>query len=330
METSNSFVFTVYAQVKKICRSYGQKTKNESEGKENATRLKKSAKNKIAENKTDGTPQMKKEQMKKEKIKEDEITMETWKKKETILEVCTDSVESAIAAKKGGADRIELCSNLIIGGTTPDTRLYRMIQKETAIPARILIRPRFGDFCYSKYEKEMILEQIRAFREEGAQGVVIGALLPDGGLDVEFMKQCVDAAGECKVTCHRAFDMCRDASAALEELIALGVDTVLTSGQEPSAKAGADCLERLDAQARGRIHILAGAGVSDEVIPALYEKGIRQFHLSAKKELESRMEYRNERVNMGLAGMSEYIIWQTDEEKVRKARHVLEWASREL
>ena len=105
-------------------------------------------------------------------------------KEKTVLEVCTDSVESAIAAKKGGADRIELCSNLIIGGTTPDTKMYRIIQNEAGIPARILIRPRFGDFCYSKYEKELILEQIQAFREEGAQGVVIGALLPDGSFDM--------------------------------------------------------------------------------------------------------------------------------------------------
>jgi len=94
-------------------------------------------------------------------------------KEKKVLEVCTDSIESAIAAKKGGADRIELCSNLIIGGTTPDTKMYRIIQNEAGIPARILIRPRFGDFCYSKYEKELILEQIQAFREEGAQGVVV-------------------------------------------------------------------------------------------------------------------------------------------------------------
>ena len=112
-------------------------------------------------------------------------------KEKTVLEVCTDSIESAIAAKKGGADRIELCSNLIIGGTTPDTKMYRIIQNEAGIPARILIRPRFGDFCYSKYEKELILEQIQAFREEGAQGVVIGALLPDGSFDLEFMEECM-------------------------------------------------------------------------------------------------------------------------------------------
>ena len=228
-------------------------------------------------------------------------------KEKTVLEVCTDSVESAIAAKKGGADRIELCSNLIIGGTTPDTKMYRIIQNEAGIPARILIRPRFGDFCYSKYEKELILEQIQAFREEGAQGVVIGALLPDGSFDLEFMEECMKAAGKCKVTCHRAFDMCRDPFEALEALIHLGVDTLLTSGQEPSA--------------------MAGAGVSDAVIKPLYEKGIRHFHLSAKMELESAMKYRNTRVSMGLPGMSEYMIWQTDDKKVRSARMVLDACS---
>lgn len=248
-------------------------------------------------------------------------------KEKTVLEVCTDSIESAIAAKKGGADRIELCSNLIIGGTTPDTKMYRIIQNEAGIPARILIRPRFGDFCYSKYEKELILEQIQAFREEGAQGVVIGALLPDGSFDLEFMEECMKAAGKCKVTCHRAFDMCRDPFEALEALIHLGVDTLLTSGQEPSALAGANCLEALAAKAEGRIHILAGAGVSDAVIKPLYEKGISHFHLSAKIELESAMKYRNTRVSMGLPGMSEYMIWQTDDKKVRSARMVLDACS---
>ena len=202
-------------------------------------------------------------------------------KEKTVLEVCTDSVESAIAAKKGGADRIELCSNLIIGGTTPDTKMYRIIQNE----------------------------------------------LPDGSFDLEFMEECMKAAGKCKVTCHRAFDMCRDPFEALEALIHLGVDTLLTSGQEPSAMAGANCLEALAAKADGRIHILAGAGVSDAVIKPLYEKGIRHFHLSAKMELESAMKYRNTRVSMGLPGMSEYMIWQTDDKNVRSARMVLDACS---
>ena len=243
------------------------------------------------------------------------------------LEVCADSVESVLAAEKGGADRIELCGNVVIGGTTPSESLFREIRRYSDIKIHALIRPRFGDFCYSKYEKELILEQIQAFREEGAQGVVIGALLPDGSFDMEFMEECMKAAGKCKVTCHRAFDMCRDPFEALEALIHLGVDTLLTSGQEPSAMAGANCLEALAAKADGRIHILAGAGVSDAVIKPLYEKGIRHFHLSAKMELESAMKYRNTRVSMGLPGMSEYMIWQTDDKKVRSARMVLDACS---
>ena len=243
------------------------------------------------------------------------------------LEVCADSVESVLAAEKGGADRIELCGNVVIGGTTPSESLFREIRRHSDIKIHALIRPRFGDFCYSKYEKELILEQIQAFREEGAQGVVIGALLPDGSFDLEFMEECMKAAGKCKVTCHRAFDMCRDPFEALEALINLGVDTLLTSGQEPSALAGANCLEALAAKAEGRIHILAGAGVSDAVIKPLYEKGIRYFHLSAKIELESAMKYRNTRVSMGLPGMSEYMIWQTDDKKVRSARMVLDACS---
>lgn len=245
--------------------------------------------------------------------------------KETLLEICVDSVESAIAAKNGGADRLELCSNLIIGGTTPGLGLYRMAAEKTGLPVRVLIRPRFGDFCYSPYEKGLILEEIRQFRQAGAQGVVIGALRPDGSMDRPFLEQCMEEAGGCRVTCHRAFDMCSCPESALEELIGLGVDTVLTSGQAASAEQGRQLLEKLNLQARGRIRLLAGGGVCASSIPGLYRKaGIRHFHLSAKSELDSRMKYRNPAVSMGVAGLSEYIIWQTDEKKVREVRSVLD------
>ena len=251
-------------------------------------------------------------------------------KEKTVLEVCTDSIESAIAAKKGGADRIELCSNLIIGGTTPDTKMYRIIQNEAGIPARILIRPRFGDFCYSKYEKELILEQIQAFREEGAQGVVIGALLPDGSFDLEFMEECMKAAGNCKVTCHRAFDMCRDPFAALEEAIFLDIQTILTSGQAPDCLHGVDLLNKLHQAADGRIHLLAGAGVSAKTVPALLEKTpLTQFHMSGKTIRNSEMVYRNPEVFMGIPGMSEYEIWQTDPDAVAAVCTMLDRAADE-
>ena len=112
-------------------------------------------------------------------------------KEKTVLEVCTDSIESAIAAKKGGADRIELCSNLIIGGTTPDTKMYRIIQNEAGIPARILIRPRFGDFCYTESEFEIMCRQSEKFAREGANAIVIGCLNPDGSLNEAYMKEII-------------------------------------------------------------------------------------------------------------------------------------------
>ena len=176
-------------------------------------------------------------------------------KEKTVLED-VQTAQSLQLQQKGGADRIELCSNLIIGGTTPDTKMYRIIQNEAGIPARILIRPRFGDFCYSKYEKELILEQIQAFREEGAQGVVIGALLPDGSFDLEFMEECMKAAGNCKVTCHRAFDMCRDPFEALEALIKPWCGHIVNVWTGAiSAGRSKIVLKHLQQKAEGRIHI---------------------------------------------------------------------------
>lgn len=168
------------------------------------------------------------------------------------------------------------------------------------------------------------------FRELGADGIVIGALCPDGSLDLEFVEQCVMTAGGIGVTCHRAFDMCRDPQTALEQLIAAHVDTVLTSGQAADAMNGRDCIRRLKQLADGRIHILAGGGVDTMTVQKLYAgAGIRQFHLSAKTEQESSMVYRNNAVNMGLAGLSEYTVWRTAASKVRAVRDMLDFMERE-
>mgnify|MGYP000087339069 FL=1 len=126
------------------------------------------------------------------------------------LEVCADSVESVLAAEKGGADRIELCGNVVIGGTTPSESLFREIRRHSDIKIHALIRPRFGDFCYTEYEFDIIRSEVRRFRELGAQGVVIGMLRPDGSLDVEHLAQLMEEAKGMSVTLHRAFDVCRD------------------------------------------------------------------------------------------------------------------------
>ena len=142
-----------------------------------------------------------------------------------ILEVCADSVESVLAAEKGGADRIELCGNVVIGGTTPSESLFREIREHSDIKIHALIRPRFGDFCYTDYEFDIIRSEVRRFRELGAQGVVIGMLRPDGSLDVEHLAQLMEEAKGMSVTLHRAFDVCRDPMEALEQAISLGFHT---------------------------------------------------------------------------------------------------------
>ena len=162
-----------------------------------------------------------------------------------VLEVCADSVESAIAAQTGGADRIELCSDLIIGGTSPGAALFRLVRRYTDLEVRVLLRPRFGDFCYSRYEQDVLKEEVQMFRELGADGVVIGSLNPDGTLDMEQMDEMVHLAQGMKITMHRAFDVCRDPFEALEQCRKLGINTILTSGQRASAWEGRFLLAEL-------------------------------------------------------------------------------------
>lgn len=245
--------------------------------------------------------------------------------KKFILEACVDSVESALAAEAGGADRLELCGNIIIGGTTPSPCLFQEIRAVSDICTHILIRPRFGDFCYTDYEYRVMLREVRTFRELGASGVVIGILKPDGTLDVERMKGLVEEAQGMSVTLHRAFDVCRDPLEAMEQAKELGIRTILTSGQKNHCREGKDLLKELVKHEDGRITIMAGSGVDAETIEELQPyTGVRAFHMSGKKDMESRMTYRKEGVNMGISSVSEFEIIRTDEEKIRCARKVLD------
>lgn len=241
------------------------------------------------------------------------------------LEVCVDSAESAEAAAKGGADRVELCANLVIGGTTPPEALFEKIRSLTDIRVNVLIRPRYGDFLYTEYEFDMISRSVARFREMGANGVVIGCLLPDGSLDMERMKRLVELAGPMDVTLHRAFDMCRDAYEALDQAAALGIRTILTSGQKENSWAGRELIAGLVKESGGRVDIMAGGGVDArkirELIPAT---GAGSYHMSGKVVLDSGMVYRREEVSMGVPGMGEYEIFRTSEAKIREAREVLD------
>ena len=250
-----------------------------------------------------------------------------------LIEACVDSYASCKAAWLGGADRLELCADLIIGGTTPSPALLRQVKAETGLPVRALLRPRFGDFCYDSYELAQMEQLAAELVEAGADGIVTGVLTPEGALDAGAMQPIYAAARKAAekagrpvaCTLHRAFDVCADPFAALETARSMGLCTILTSGQAASAPAGAELLGQLVAAAGDRLEILVGAGVTAQNIPALAARtGAHAFHLSGKKVLDSRMTFRREGVPMGLPGFSEYDLWQTDEANIRAARAALD------
>lgn len=188
----------------------------------------------------------------------------------SVLEVCADSTASALAAKRGGADRLELCADLIVGGTTPSLTLVQQVKAETGLPVRALLRPRFGDFCYDSYELAQMEQLAAELVEAGADGIVTGVLTPEGALDAGAMQPIYAAARKAAekagrpvaCTLHRAFDVCADPFAALETAREMGLCTILTSGQAASAPQGAALLRQLTERAGKGVEILAGAGVS--------------------------------------------------------------------
>src|SRR2546426_8075116 len=186
-----------------------------------------------------------------------------------LVEACVDSVESALAAARGGAHRIELCANLVEGGTTPSAGTLAVCRARLEIPIFVLIWPRGGDFLYSAAELAVMLEDVRRAKETGAHGIVTGVLRADGEIDQDRTGELIAAARPLRVTFHRAFDVCRDAGRALETLIALGVERVLTSGQAATAPEGAEAIAGLVRRAAGRIAVLPGGGVPEGNVAAL-------------------------------------------------------------
>lgn len=240
-----------------------------------------------------------------------------------ILEVCVDSVESAINAERGGADRLELCGDLIVGGVTPSLTLFERVREKVDIPIHVLLRPRFGDFLYSEEELEILIRQAKLFHDAGADNLVIGCLTKEGSLDMDANGRIIEAACSTPVNLHRAFDMCRDMDEALEDAKTLGIVSILTSGGYSSALEGIHTLNHLKQNA-GKIDIMAGAGINPESLRYMKEHScLTSFHMSGKKIINSKMEYRNPRVSMGLPSLSEYEIWQTDEETIKHAKMML-------
>ncbi len=242
-----------------------------------------------------------------------------------ILEVCIDSVEAARAAEAGGAQRVELCGDLMEGGITPSAGLIERVRKTVAIGVFTMVRPRGGDFCYSADELDVMRKDIAIAKASGADGVVLGLLLPDGTVDVERTRELVERARPMLVTFHRAIDVSSNLLDSLERAIEAGADRVLTSGGKDAALAGAKVIARMVAAARGRIAVMAGAGVKVENLAAIAEAtGAREFHASLRKKTASPMKYRPAGPNMGAPGLDEYARYATSPDDVQAMRRVLD------
>ncbi len=217
-----------------------------------------------------------------------------------IVEACVDSVESAVAAEKGGAQRVELCCALLEGGLTPSAGAIILARKSLRIGLNVIIRPRGGDFLYTQAEHEVMLRDIETAKDLGADGVVIGVLTASGEVDVERTRELLDRARPMSVTFHRAFDMTRDPFAALDTLASLGIDRVLTSGQDESALEGLDLLKELVARAGDRIVVMVCGNLSEKNIARVAtETNAKEIHITGFVDVESGMTFKNPRVYMG-------------------------------
>jgi copper homeostasis protein len=233
------------------------------------------------------------------------------------LEVCANSYESALAAQNGGAKRVEFCDNLAEGGTTPSYAQIALAKKNLSIEVWPIIRPRGGDFLYSDIEFELMKEDIRICRSLNCEGIVTGILKADGTIDKERCAELIELAKPMEVAFHRAFDMSNDMDQALEDLIALQIKRVLTSGGAPSAILGSEKLAQLVKKADGRIIIMPGAGINGNNIKELIDQtGATQFHASAKEFVASKMKFRNTETKMGSIE-DEYRYELTSETKVK-------------
>ena len=239
------------------------------------------------------------------------------------LEICVFSVESAITAQKAGADRVELCSGFTEGGLTPSAGTIHMVRKLLNIECYVMIRPRGGDFCYSDTEFEQMHHDIEFAKSCSVDGVVLGALQPNGYVNIIRTRELVQHASPLKVTFHRAFDLSVDPFRALDDIVVCGCCRILTSGQKATAVEGIDTITKLVAYSSGRIDIMAGSGVHPENARQFIEAGVQALHFSAKKLTGSKMMYRNTEVPIMQAGaMSDYDLITVDKDKIRKMAEI--------
>ena len=243
----------------------------------------------------------------------------------TALEICIGSVTGAITAQESGADRVELCDNLLEGGTTPSAGTIQRAIASVSIGVNVIIRPRGGDFCFSDVEFDVMMEDVAFAKSAGANAVVIGVLNPDGSVDKERCRALVDAAGPLSVTFHRAFDMARDAHEALDALVELGVERVLTSGQEETALEGMDVLADLVRRAGDRIIVMPGGGITERNIGKIISgTGAKEVHVSASRTVDGAMTFRDTRAFMGGEFRPpEYSRKETDGGRIERFREAI-------
>jgi copper homeostasis protein len=242
-----------------------------------------------------------------------------------VLEICVDSVESAVAAERGGAQRVELCSDLLEGGITPSPGLLERVRKRVGIDVFAMIRPRGGDFYYTEDEFAVMKADIAHTREFGADGVVLGILDAEGYVDVERTRELVELAGPLPVTFHRAVDVSADFADSLERIIATGARRVLTSGGRRRVADSTGDISTAIEQTRGRLTIMAGGGLNPENIRMVAEEsGASEFHASLNTGVESPVRRRNDSLFLGADLERDYTRYVVREEDVRALREELE------
>jgi len=231
------------------------------------------------------------------------------------VEICIDSVESAIAAARGGAKRVELCSALSEGGITPSAGLISTVRAAIDIELFVIIRPRGGDFVYSDAEIDVMVRDIEEVKARGVDGVVLGILTSSGEVDVERTRKLVGLARPLGVTFHRAFDFCNDLNRALEDVVSAGADRILTSGGAPDAIQGMDRLAQLQRDARGRISIMAGGGIRPSNVRILtLRTGIGEVHSSLSRSSDESAEMGSDQ-----NGRRTYLVLEDDVRAFRAA-----------
>jgi copper homeostasis protein len=242
-----------------------------------------------------------------------------------VLEMCVDSLDSAVTAARGGADRVELCSDLMEGGITPSSGLIQAVRAAIAIDLYVMIRPRAGDSLYSENEFELMALDIIEAKRLGADGVVLGMLTADGQVDIARTEKLVRLAAPMGLTFHRAIDMTPNTAKACEDVLATGAQRILTSGGKQTALLGAEEIARMVEVARGKIAIMAGSGINAHSLAKVARtSGATEFHASLRKRVESPVTYRKSDVRMGNQNSAEFIRYQLIEGDVRALRQAVD------